>query len=118
MVKFLDMSTQDVSPETRSEKRKMRIKPIIVPAEHGGWGFLSEAILLGLLIAPTWAGGLLAIATIAVFMSRQPTKVLLAERRRGHVTARSGIAMRVMAIELAIAIVTFLSALLIAGPVL
>ncbi len=118
MVKFLDMNTQSSSPNLNQEKRKVRIKPIIVPAEHGGWGFLSEAILLGLLVAPTVGGMLLAIATVAVFMSRQPTKVLLAERRRGHVTPRSDIAMRAMAIELAIAAVTFLGALLIAGPVL
>lgn len=118
MVEFSDMSTESSSPQAISEKRKGRLKPIIVPAEHGGWGFLSEAILLGLLVAPTAAGALLAIATIAVFMARQPTKVLLAERQRRHITTRSRIARNAALIELAIAVIAFIGALLIAGPIM
>lgn len=63
----------------------VRLRSIGLPTEHGGWGFTLEPILLGLLVAPTWAGLGLAIATLAVFLSRRPVKLLttdLVRKRR------------------------------------
>jgi len=118
MVKFTVMSTHTAASKPNTENRKVRIRPIIVPAEHGGWGFLSEALLLGLLVAPTAGGALLAIATVMGFMSRQPAKVLLAERQHKHITQRSRIAGVATAIEFVVMVGAFLLALYIAGPIL
>lgn len=35
-------------------------KRIVLPSEHGSWGFLAEPLLLGLLAAPSGAGAALA----------------------------------------------------------
>jgi len=120
MVKFGAMKTRSAvttlpTPGRGASAQRVRLKPIIVPAEHGGWGFLTEALLLGLLIAPTAAGALLAVATVLVFLSRQPTKLLLAEWRRRQFTARSRVAWIVVAIELSLATLAFGLALYAAG---
>ena len=121
MVKFEAMKTRStVTTAATSGQgatgKRVRLKPIIVPAEHGGWGFLTEALLLGFLIAPSGPGFLLAMATILVFLSRQPTKLLLTEWRRRQFTARSRVAATAAAIELALAGLAFALSLYWAGP--
>lgn len=53
----------------------VRLRPIALPMEHGGWGFLFEPIILGLALAPSGKGWALAVAAIASFLVRQPIKV-------------------------------------------
>lgn len=69
-------------------------KRILLPPEHGGWGFLFEPILLGLLVAPSWAGAALALAALAAFFTRQPLKLALSDRRRGKRYPRTAAAER------------------------
>lgn len=38
-----------------SAARTVKLRTVALPAEHGGWGFLFEPIVLGLLLAPTGA---------------------------------------------------------------
>ena len=51
-----------------------RLRPIVMPAEHGGWSFIGAPILLGLLVAPSWIGAMVATAGLLMFLSRQPLK--------------------------------------------
>lgn len=67
---------------------------VMVPTEHGGWAFLAEPVLLGLLVAPSWSGALLAAAALAAFVARQPLRLLLADRRRGRRYPRTAMAER------------------------
>ncbi|MFQ3566154.1 MAG: YwiC-like family protein [Aggregatilineales bacterium] len=60
-----------------------------LPAEHGGWGFLLEPILLGLLVAASWAGALLALAALGVFLLHQPLKIAVKDRLKGQRPART-----------------------------
>lgn len=63
----------------------LNFKRIALPASHGGWGFLLEPILLGLLVAPSVAGGWLSLAAFGVFLLQQPLRLTLADwlkRRR------------------------------------
>ena len=53
--------------ETMTDAQRVRLRSIALPTEHGGWGFTLEPILLGLLVAPTWAGFGLAVATAIGF---------------------------------------------------
>ena len=65
--------------------RKVIIKSVALPSEHGGWGFLIEPILLGLLVATSSPGVLLAIAASGVFLIHQPLKIAIKDhlkRRR------------------------------------
>ena len=65
----------------------LRWKTIAFPTEHGGWGFLFEPILLGLLVAFSGGGLLLGLMTVAAFLARHPLKLYLKQRRR-HPAAR------------------------------
>jgi hypothetical protein len=70
---------------------------VVLPAEHGGWAFLGEPILLGLAVAPSWAGACLAVAAIAGFLARQPLRLFLGDRRRGRRYPRTVLAERAFA---------------------
>ena len=63
---------------------KVVVKSVALPSEHGGWSFLLEPILLGLLVALSPAGLLLAIATIGVFLIHQPLKIMTKDRLKGR----------------------------------
>ena len=61
------------------------LRPIALPTEHGGWGFLFEPLVLGLAVAPSWAGALIAVAAIFGFLTRQPLKFAMQDAlRRKH----------------------------------
>ena len=95
---------------------RVRWKTVIVPIEHGGWGFLLEPVLLGLLLAPTWAGLLLGLAALAVFLIRHPLKLLLMDRRKGLISERTNRARIVIAILAVLACLAFVSAFWLSGP--
>jgi hypothetical protein len=66
-----------------SPSRNVRWQSIALPTEHGGWSFISEPILLGLLLTPSWGGLALAIGAFAAFLLRQPLKIVLKDVRAG-----------------------------------
>ncbi len=55
---------------------------MVVPTEHGGWGFTLEPVLLGALAAPGWPALGLGIATFAAFLARRPLRLGVADLRR------------------------------------
>jgi len=59
-------------------------KSIALPAEHGGWGFTFEPIILGLLVAPAAAGWEISMVALATFLARRPVKIMSTDlvRRR------------------------------------
>jgi hypothetical protein len=75
-------------------------RAVVVPSEHGGWGLTLEPALLGLLVAPSIAGGALGVAAFLAFVVRTPLKTLLVDRRRHRLLERDRLAGRAVAIEL------------------
>jgi hypothetical protein len=75
---------------------------VVVPTEHGGWGLTMEPVLLGLLIAFSWAGVAIGLAAFVAFLVRTPLKLALVDRRRHRSLPRSRLATRVAAIELSL----------------
>jgi len=67
----------------------VNLKTIAMPASHGGWGFWLEPVLLGLLVAPSWAGLGLAVAALGAFLAQQPLKLALTDRRKRRRYPRS-----------------------------
>jgi hypothetical protein len=57
----------------------VRLRPIALPVEHGGWGFILEPLLLGLAVAPSLTGLLVALGAIAGFLFRQPIRIVWAD---------------------------------------
>lgn len=74
---------------TIAVQRKIKFKSIVLPASHGGWGFLLEPILLGMWVAPSMAGLWLAVAASAAFLVQQPLKLVLSDRRRNRRYSRT-----------------------------
>ncbi|MDO8389759.1 MAG: YwiC-like family protein [Actinomycetota bacterium] len=70
-------------------------KQVAFPSEHGGWGLTLEPVLLGLLVAPSWAGAALGVAAFAAFLVRTPLKLAIGDRRRGQWQHRSRLAARI-----------------------
>lgn len=60
----------------------VRLRLVALPVEHGGWSFLLTPIVLGLVVAPTWAGLWLGVAAVGVFLARQPIKLAAGDWRR------------------------------------
>jgi len=102
------------------ENRRIRLRPLALPAEHGGWALLFEPIALGLLVAPSLVGVLISVAASGAFLARHPFKLAVVDWRRGRWVRRSGLAGRfailylvLMTLALALAIKFGGSALLL-----
>lgn len=78
---------------------RTRLRAVALPSEHGGWGLTAEPALLGLLVAPSIAGGALALAAAVAFVARTPAKLALVDRRRGRRLPRTVLAERVAVVE-------------------
>ncbi len=76
-------------------------KAVAIPSEHGGWGLTGEPILLGVLLAFSWAGVAIGAAAMLAFVARTPIKLAVIDRRRGRDLERTGLARRIGAVELA-----------------
>jgi YwiC-like protein len=121
------------SPEAASSQmnhatRRIRLRPIALPAEHGGWGLLFEPIVLGMLLAPSWVGLFISVTATGLFLARQPFKLVVGDWLRDRRSPRTGLAIRfailyssITALALAFAIkigdAGFLLPLLLAAPI-
>ena len=90
-------------------------RAVALPDEHGGWGLTAEPALLGLLVAPSWAGIALALAALVAFVVRTPLKLVLVDRWRGRWLPRTRLAARVAALELVVLIALAALAIALAG---
>ena len=95
--------------------RPIRIKTIALPTEHGGWGFLFEPIVLGMLVAPSPAGACFSLAAIAAFLSRHPFKLALKHRAEVAHSKRYRMAAGFAVGYLFVAAMAFAGAVLVAG---
>ncbi len=59
------------------------LRPLALPSEHGGWGLLFEPLVLGMAVAPSRAGALVAMAFVLAFLTRHPLKLALQDGGRG-----------------------------------
>jgi len=68
------------------------LKSVALPAEHGGWGFTLEPILLGLALTPSLAGLGVGVMGLFAFLAHHPVKLALSDLRRGHRYPRTRLA--------------------------
>jgi len=65
------------------------LRPLALPNEHGAWAMLFEPIALALVVVPSAAGALLAVAALFAFLARHPLKLAAQDLMRGRRTART-----------------------------
>jgi hypothetical protein len=70
------------------------LKKIALPVEHGGWGIVLEPAVLGLAVAPSWAGLAIGLAALLAFLARQPAKLAMNDLRRRRSYPRTRPAIR------------------------
>ncbi len=80
-------------------KARAPLRAVALPTEHGGWGITAEPVLLGLLVAPSIAGGARGAAALLAFLARTPIKTVLVDWWRHRHLPRTRLAARVAAIE-------------------
>lgn len=93
-------------------ERRVALRPLAIPNEHGGWGFLFEPIVLAGLAAPSPAGALVAIAAVAAFLARHPLKLAAGDVARGRRYPRTMVCATIAAAYLTVAAI----AIAFAGP--
>jgi hypothetical protein len=87
-----------------------RLRPLAIPNEHGGWGFLFEPIGLALIAAPSLAGTLVAVTAVAAFLARHPLKLALGDLARGRRYPRTAACARIAAVYASIALASIAAA--------
>ncbi len=97
----------------------VRVRPtwwvVAVPDEHGGWGLTAEPVLLGLLVAASWAGAALAVGALLAFLVRTPLKLVLVDRWRHRWLPRSRLAALIAGAELVLLVAVAVVAVVSAG---
>lgn len=66
-----------------------RWRTVVMPTEHGSWGFILEPILLSLLLAPGFSSLMLSLAFFSAFLLRQPFKIYWKDKRAGRHVPRT-----------------------------
>ena len=85
---------------------------LILPKEHGSWSLALEPLMLGLIVAPSAAGGALAFSVLAAFFLRRPLKLWLG----GGADPRRPQAFLCVVILAAMGMVGLILAAILAGP--
>ena len=96
--------------------RTIRLRQIALPTEHGGWGFLLEPLVAGLAIAFSSAAPWIAVMTIGAFLTRQPLKVMIADRFGMRNRERAAAALAFVLLYSVIFAAGLLGTLATAGP--
>lgn len=93
------MATQ-AGAEGAVVRERSLLRAVALPSEHGGWGLTLEPGLLGMLLAPSWAGLAIALAALIAFLARTPLKLVAVDVRRRQWARRSKVALGVGGAEL------------------
>jgi hypothetical protein len=71
----------------------VRLRQILIPSEHGSWGFLLEPIATALILVPSGGGALLAAGVICAFLARHPARLASGDLARGSSQPRTRVAL-------------------------
>ena len=79
---------------TINTARKVRLRGIALPNEHGSWGFLFEPLAAAFAVAPSFAAVWISLLVIGAFLTRQPLKFLLGDLMQKKRLPRTALALR------------------------
>lgn len=87
---------------TISEKINFRqAVKLTLPKEHGSWSLALEPLALGILVAPSAAGGALVCAAVAGFFLRRPLKLISSGKPDPRASLASGAVMSLSMLAIA-----------------
>jgi YwiC-like protein len=109
------MNASTIGAAARPVGQRSTWRAVAIPEEHGGWGLTAEPALLGIVVAPSWAGAALVLAAFVAFVARKPLKLVLVDRWRHRRLPRSRLAARIAAVELGVLAALALVAVTLAG---
>jgi hypothetical protein len=108
-------AAEAAAPGREARASRPALRPLALPTEHGGWGFLFEPLVLGLAVAPSWGGGFVAVAAICAFLSRQPLKLAMQDALRGKSYPRTRVCQIFAASYLSAAATAIAAAIAVSG---
>jgi hypothetical protein len=89
------ISNMSHSAPITTPRKDVRVRQVALPTEHGGWAFLFEPLAAGMAIAFSSGAPWIALLTVGAFLTRQPLKVLIADRFGMRNKARANLALRI-----------------------
>lgn len=93
-----------------ARRAPLHLRPLAIPNEHGGWGFLFEPIVLAGLAAPSLGGALVAVAAVAAFLARHPLKLAAGDVVRGRRYPRTIVCACIAAVYSLVALIALATA--------
>ena len=79
---------------TIKQERKVRLRGIALPNEHGAWGFLFEPIVAAVAIVPSVPAIFIISLFVGAFLTRQPLKVVFSNWRTKRNLPQSTVAIK------------------------
>ncbi len=64
---------------TVNPKNNVRLRGVVLPVEHGSWGFLFESLVAAVAVAPSFSSVWISLMVIGAFLVRQPLKIFLTD---------------------------------------
>lgn len=101
--------------QLKAPTSSVRVRPVALPVEHGGWGLLLEPVVIGLVLSPSLAGAWFSLAAVSAFLMRHPFKLAVVDWRRNRRYQRTALAERFAILYFIIGTLSFASAIKIAG---
>lgn len=74
------------SAKSMPQTRRIKLSQIVLPTEHGSWGFLFEPLVGGLALAFSIGGLWISLMVIGAFLMRRPLQVLITQWRSNSET--------------------------------
>jgi hypothetical protein len=74
--------------------RKVRVRGIALPNEHGAWGFLFEPLVAAIVVAPSAAAGWIFLLVVGAFFTRQPLRILLSDWTANQYKPQTSVALK------------------------
>lgn len=67
----------------------LKLRPLLIPSEHGAWALLLEPVALAMIVAPSVAGDAVVLSVLAAFLARHPLRLAMIDLLRGKRYART-----------------------------
>lgn len=74
--------------------RRVKLKPIALPTEHGSWGFLFEPVVAAVAVGVSASAPWIALMAVGAFLARQPLKIFLSDNRAGRRLPQTAVALK------------------------